>query len=532
MNNSALANVRKALTPKQGINRKAISNQFKLNKNKGKIKLVSKFQNSNSHLNELIEKMKYFKNLLIKTNDIKSLLILDAYGIKHSNELKKIVNNRVKTNNMFNNNPNLYNNSNKSKKRIQKNIQNEENKNSKLFLSFNNEKKISKKKEEPNKEDEFNLSNIIKTSKEKNLSKEYITKAKKNKKLFNLKAQIYYADKHKLIMNKKFKNLLFVRNVIKKDKYDGIKSKYKRPKTADIKYKIKNNISKINNSTNHQYNMITDELINGNDYKNELSENLSIKSPNITLYRESTNKSSNIPIKQKFKHIIFNNNFNDLKHQYEYWTKNENFVNYDKISENESQEVNNSITFNFKKKYFLDKLNKLENKSNLINHNFSSFTNKSQEISTKIFNRMAPKTEEKNNIYEKVNIKEINEHFNFSKGFESDLETLLKKNATKVKKIMDKNCGKIIDKVVKEICLEEKKLNKNYFLYLKDLKPKDKTKILRKYNDMFKGKKSDILDIFKDKEEDFINAIKSKKNYVSDIEQIYRKYKIINAFNK
>ena len=63
-----------------------------MNKNKGKIKLVSKFQNSNSHLNELIEKMKYFKNLLIKTNDIKSLLILDAYGIKHSNELKKIVN--------------------------------------------------------------------------------------------------------------------------------------------------------------------------------------------------------------------------------------------------------------------------------------------------------------------------------------------------------------------------------------------------------------------------------------------------------
>ena len=98
---------------------------------------------------------------------------------------------------------------------------------------------------------------------------------------------------------------------------------------------------------------------------------------------------------------------------------------------------------------------------------------------------------------------------------------------------MDKNCGKIIDKVVKEICLEEKKLNKNYFLYLKDLKPKDKTKILRKYNDdMFKGKKSDILDVFKDKEEDFINAIKSKKNYVSDIEQIYRKYKIINAFSK
>ena len=67
---------------------------------------------------------------------------------------------------------------------------------------------------------------------------------------------------------------------------------------------------------------------------------------------------------------------------------------------------------------------------------------------------------------------------------------------------------------------------------MKDLKPKDKTKILRKYNDMFKGKKSDILDVFKDKEEDFINAIKSKKNYVSDIEQIYRKYKIINAFSK
>ena len=202
------------------------------------------------------------------------------------------------------------------------------------------------------------------------------------------------------------------------------------------------------------------------------------------------------------------------------------------MNENESQEFNNnSILMNFNKKNLMYKLNKLENKSNIINQNFSNYTNKSQEISTKLFNPSTSENNEKNE--EKVNIKEINEHFNFSKGFETDLESLLKKNADKVKKSLDYKCGRIVDEIVKEICLEEKNLHKNYFLYTKDLKPKDRSEVLKKYNDMYKGKKNDIFDIFRDKEKDeFINAIRFKKNYVNDIEQMYRKTKILNTFKK
>ena len=523
MNNSSITNVKNSLTPKQGINHKSISNQFKFKKNKDKKKLISKFRNSNIHLNEILEKMKCFKQLLYKTNDIKSFFILDTYGLKYTKELKKMVNSRVKIH-MFNT---TNNNINKFKKKIQKNKKNEEKKNSKLYYSFNKEKRASQIKEEENKEDDFDLDNVIETNNEKILNKEFIINARKNKKLLNLKSQINYAEKHPVISNKKIKNLLFVRDVIKKNKYDRVKSKYRRPKTADARFK--NNISKINNN-NH--NLITV------DFKNELGENLTIKTPNISLYKDSNNnnRSSFIPIKQKYKHIIFQNNFNEIGPQkydlYEHQGKNDLNNFYDKMNKNESQEFNNnSILMNFNKKNLMYKLNKLENKSNIINQNFSNYTNKSQEISTKLFNPSTSENNEKNE--EKVNIKEINEHFNFSKGFETDLESLLKKNADKVKKSLDYKCGRIVDEIVKEICLEEKNLHKNYFLYTKDLKPKDRSEVLKKYNDMYKGKKNDIFDIFRDKEKDeFINAIRFKKNYVNDIEQMYRKTKILNTFKK
>ena len=64
--------------------------------------------------------MKCFKQLLYKTNDIKSFFILDTYGLKYTKELKKMVNSRVKIH-MFNT---TNNNINKFKKKIQKNKKN------------------------------------------------------------------------------------------------------------------------------------------------------------------------------------------------------------------------------------------------------------------------------------------------------------------------------------------------------------------------------------------------------------------------
>ena len=97
---------------------------------------------------------------------------------------------------------------------------------------------------------------------------------------------------------------------------------------------------------------------------------------------------------------------------------------------------------------------------------------------------------------------------------------------------MDPKCGKILDEVVKEVCLEENKLNKNYFLYFKEEKPENKTQIMNKYNNMFQDESDYVLNMFKNKEDDFFNAIRNKKNYVNDIEQLYRKAKIIKKLGK
>ena len=55
---------------------------------------------------------------------------------------------------------------------------------------------------------------------------------------------------------------------------------------------------------------------------------------------------------------------------------------------------------------------------------------------------------------------------------------------------------------------------------------------MNKYNNMFQDESDYVLNMFKNKEDDFFNAIRNKKNYVNDIEQLYRKAKIIKKFGK
>ena len=100
---------------------------------------------------------------------------------------------------------------------------------------------------------------------------------------------------------------------------------------------------------------------------------------------------------------------------------------------------------------------------------------------------------------------------------------------------MDIKCGKILDNVVKEICLEESKLKKHYFLYFNEEKNENKTQIMNKYNNMFKegNDNNNIINIlFPNKEDDFINVLRSNENYVNDIEQLYKKTKILKKFDK
>ena len=509
MSISYKSNIRRAITPNP---KKRIKFEtLKSKKNKLKLKIFSKYQNSNSHLNEIIAKMRYFKNLLHQTSDLKSLLLLDTYGLRYSNELKKIVNN-VKSN-IFPV-PHHYNFSMKNQEPTKK-TQKSNKKEKKLNFSFNYSNKHMKK-EENKLDNEFDLTHEIKSKNDKSF-KQYLLNIKKNNKLLNLKAQIFLLERNRYILNNKNKNIEFVRvNDTKKNNiYNKIKSKYKRPKTA-VAHLKSNNTSKI------KFNFKEDE--NTTDlYLNDPSENITVKkssfTPNISLYKSSRIKTPKMSIKQKFKQNIFPKDISENP------IKTSIKSNY-----NHSQNFNHSMLVK-QKKYFIDKLNNIETKSHIINQDFSYFSNESQDLSSKLFNKSFKKNIKQNNN-EIVNLKKINDYFNFSKGFENNLENLLKKNANKVKKIMDPRCGKILDKVIKEIWLEENKLNKNYFLYFKEEKQENKNDIMNKYKEMFKGEgNDDIFNVFKNKEEDFINDIRNKKNYVNDIEQQYIKTKIIKKCN-
>ena len=548
MNFSHITNVRRAETPHQKPSYKALKNQIKSKKTKPKVKIFSRYHNTNSHLNDLIEKMRCFKNILNKTTDLKSLLLIDTYGLHYSNELKKIINNVKK--NIFPL-PHHYDFSMKSKEKQKKDKKDKNDTKTRLYLSYKEKRKSDVKKEENNLDKVFDLSDLMNSNREKRLNKESISQSRKDKKLLNLKAQIFYLERGKFITNQKNNKYEFLRNNIKKNNYNKIQSKYKRPKTAIDKLKNKskeNNDLDSFNTPNYKSNIhnidsfggIDDNKANYDDnidrmnyynkriksskIRNQIKkENFNILNesykqnnitPNILLFKTSRLTTPHIPIRQKFKKMLFANN------------PKEKTVKSASIF-NKSNRINHSLLLNPNKKYFFDELNNLEVKSNIIDHNFSYFSDKSQEIGKNFFNKSFQKIKN-----DELNIKEINQYFNFSKGFEKNLEHLLKKNAINVKKIIDPHGTKILDKVIKELCMEERILNKNYFLSFKEDKPEEKKQIMNKYNEMLKEGNSDILDIFQKKENDFFNDIRLKKNYVNDIEIMYRKAKIINKFGK
>ena len=300
--------IKRPMTPNLKLNHKLMQSQIKSNKKKSKIKVFSKYFNSNAHLNELIEKIKCFKDLLYQTNDLKSLSLLDVYGLKYTNELKQILNN-VKSN-IFPI-PQHYDFSMKTKEKTKKNKNNNNNRTNQQLSNYNSK---SKTKKEENFGDSFDLTSSTKYENEKTLSKKILNNVKKNTKLMNLKAQILLLDKFRIIRNKKENNIEFLRNNIKKYIYNRIKSKYKRPKTADIK--SKNNLSKIsNNNISKGFSKISDNTNYSfgiiKPYKLKINnKNKNHYTPNILLYKGSKNPSYT-QNKNKYKKITSNDNSQD-----------------------------------------------------------------------------------------------------------------------------------------------------------------------------------------------------------------------------
>ena len=241
------------------------------------------------NMNLLIDKMNNLKKLMYKTSDLESMLVMDKYGIKYSNSIRKNIN------------PN---------KRLMTPVSSKENN---IFKKFQSSKIIniylnktyfkkgegkklkinkSKRKSEGRLldiEKEFDLTNNCKNLKEKLYSQSFLDLAKKNKILYHLKTELFLLQQRNKIAdndayvkdNIKNKNLTFVRENIGLDKYySKVKSKYmnnklkynkdkKRGKTAtSFNYRNKNIIPEKTNS------MIQIKIHDDNNNDDEITESI------------------------------------------------------------------------------------------------------------------------------------------------------------------------------------------------------------------------------------------------------------------
>ena len=221
---------------KYPFNHKSISNSKNESKRpKSEHKMFSSPEILIYNMNLLIDKMKNLKKMMYKTSDLKSMLVMDKYGLKYSNNLRKNINSNKKimtpvsskTSNILrkfesSKTNNFYLNKTYFKKREANKLKINKTKKKSAGRLFNIEK-------------EFDLTNNCKNLKEKLYSQTFLDLEKKNKKLYHLKTELFLLQqKNKISENDAYvkenintKNLTFVRENIGLDKYySKIKSKY------------------------------------------------------------------------------------------------------------------------------------------------------------------------------------------------------------------------------------------------------------------------------------------------------------------
>ena len=249
------------------INHKSTSNTISESKRpKSEYKMSSNPDILIYNMNLLIDKMNNLKKKMYQNSDFESMLVMDRYGLKYSNDIRKNINSNKrlitptspKINNIF--------------KKF------ESSKTTNFYLSKTYFKKKEPKKQKINKSKrksdsrlfntgkEFDLTNNCKNLKEKLYSQTFLDLEKKNKKLYHLKTELFLLQqKNKIVDNDAYakenitnKNLSFVRDNFDKNKYySKIKSKYMNNKLKDTKrknattsfnYKNRNILSKKKNS--------------------------------------------------------------------------------------------------------------------------------------------------------------------------------------------------------------------------------------------------------------------------------------------
>jgi hypothetical protein len=620
--NLTLSHIKRNKSPKYYIKKDNIK-KVKIKDNSPK-KYKSNYENSIYNINSLINKMNSLKQLMYRTSDLKSMLILNKFGLKYSNDLRKNINSAKQ----YLNNPNSSKNNLNDYLDIIKQRKSTD-MNSTYFRNSANSVKNNVKRKKG--KDYFNyfgrifdLTSITKNKKEKEYDQTFLDNEKKEKKLYHLKTELYMLEnKNKLkdvyvCENHLNKNLTFIRDDINKDNYySQVKSKFQRKirsgtkrnvlfkKNIDDKLKDsdKNNLSK--NLITEQSNNILQIKINNNNksdieesikpnkkiiyYKDKInSYNFKKKKIKMSRKKKKKNNKSNIQnscnlnnnyihknpnkknkikscsvtrtsnitgynnsiipnvkyTKKTITHLTTSNNSQEntsinslnlsLQTNLLLYPKNRNSMKLTKSLMNnnniKSESINRKSLIKPKKNYLIDKLNNIMDKSNRIKNKFENdetIKDKKDFFKKFTFNHI---------IDHGVDVKKINNFFNFPKREDIDEEIVTKEKVEKVKAIMDKKCSKLLDKILNEIYFRERRLNKDYLglssYEKKLLKIKRENDIKKIGNESVLIEKSlnkdRILDIFTTENKEMINMLKENYTYADDtIENIYEKSKIL-----
>ena len=287
--------------------------------NKSFPKYYSNYDGSIYNINSLIDKMNSLKKLMYNSIDFKSMLVMDQYGLKYSNDLRRNINSAKKLMSpnkykIFENKNNDYNIKYIQRKNEHNNLVN----NKKIVLNSNNDFDLT------------NMINLNKTKKEE--IKQILDDEKKEQKLSYLKTELFLLDqqlKDSLLSNNKIKkNLTFIReDIIKDNQYSQIKSKYmdkiKNKKTKNLilnKFNTKSLRLKHFSKNAINRNKIIKKKINGNenrDNHSKLEENLKLNKKTM-YFKDKINsyKAKKIIYNKTFTDELYNINRNPAKEKY------------------------------------------------------------------------------------------------------------------------------------------------------------------------------------------------------------------------
>ena len=198
-------------------------------------KITSNYEGSIYNINSLIDKMNSLKQLMYRTTDLNSMLVMDKYGLKYANDLRRNINSANKLMSPHHQENKKYNHYETNNLNYFKGIRikNDFKKNSKRF-----------EKELINLSKDFDLTSININNIKKEKIKNVLEEEKKDKKLYHLKTELFLLDQNNKIKNSyvsennEDKNLTFIRDKTTKDNiYSQVKSKFRKQNN-----KIKRNL--------------------------------------------------------------------------------------------------------------------------------------------------------------------------------------------------------------------------------------------------------------------------------------------------